>query len=100
MPAPELYPFHPGQTAWKVVNGLARIITGKSKLQVVSHITIRCEVYYSCNCPFIVASIERQTFGLSLETGEHQAPEIEYPLEPSLTGSPLSFKERQEWQRQ
>ena len=75
VPPPELYPFHPGQTAWKVVNALARIITGKSKLQFVSHITIRCEVYYSCNCPFLVASIERQTFGLSLETGEHPAPE-------------------------
>ena len=58
------------------------------------------EGYNPCNRPFHVANIERQTFGLSLETGKHQAPEMEYPLEPSLTGSPLSYKERQEWQRQ
>ena len=32
---PKLYPFHPGQTVWKVVNAPARITTGKFRLQFV-----------------------------------------------------------------
>ena len=35
-----------------------------------------------------------------LETGEHPVPEKEYPLKPSLIGSLLSSKKRQEFHRQ
>ena len=52
----ELYPFHPGQTGWEVVSALARIITWNTGLQ--------SEAHNSCDWPFHVANIERQTFGL------------------------------------
>ena len=51
-----LYPFHPGQTAWEVANTRARIITGKTGLQFGAN--------SSCDRPFLVTNIQRQTFGL------------------------------------
>ena len=53
--------------------------------------------YNPCYRSFLAANIECQAFWLSLDTGEHQASEQEYPMEPSLTMFPLSFKERQDW---
>ena len=42
------------------------------------------EAYNPCNGSFLVANIEHQICGLSMKTGNQQAPEQEYPLETAL----------------
>ena len=80
--------------------------TGKFRLQCVLQCLFKVFTYLYSLKPkqpvevrFTLPTGNAKHLGLS-ETGEHPVPEKEYPLEPSLIGFQLSFKERQEFQRQ